>query len=179
MNLVIEVNKNIYSNCLIEALKIKRKTHGKIYYLDRFYQKTLYTALRHDKQPVHALTKHYFVVTPDFDDGEEGYIYQFRSVKHRVKCALLFKGFNVAMYKKDGFNTFLYNLIWAMDKLGYSKEDIKNKVLSYERTWNCKSVLGDLFYRGIDPELEQTYRAVYPNLIKDLETIGLPIQKAF
>ena len=173
MNLIVDKPK--YSNCLFEAIRYKWKTHGKIYSLDRFYQNTLYNALRRDGEETNILTKHYFVATPDFENGEMGYIYQFKSAKTRVRFPFLFKGSITAMYKDDGFNTMLFNLAWAMNKLGYSTEEIKGKILDYENKWHYKSTLGNLICRGIKKDLEQTYREAYPSLIADLEAIKLTI----
>lgn len=173
MELLLNPKKIRYSNCLFIALYVKYKSHGRILFLDKHYQSIVYKALSKEQKDVNILTNHYFAVTPDSSDGEEGYIYDFKSLRPVVKCPLFFRGVVNIRYKDDAFSSYLYTLVWAMQKLEYSNDDIKKEVFKYEDQWKIKTTLGTLLFRGILKEELDTYKSFYPKLFEDIDKIGL------
>lgn len=173
MELLLNPKKIRYSNCLFIALYVKYKSHGRILFLDKHYQSIVYKVLSKEQKDVNILTNHYFAVTPDSNDGEEGYIYDFKSLRPVVKFPLFFRGVVNIRYKDDAFSSYLYTLVWAMQKIEYSNDDIKKEVFKYEDQWKIRTTLGTLLFRGIPKEELDTYKSFYPKLFEDIDKIGL------
>ena len=168
--------KYYYSNCLFGAIKIRIKYlfSSKLIRLGwNYYRPIQKAAPNRHKKLYHPIVGHYFVIFVTKKNHNVIYYDFFPQKPNKVSrkhIPFLFNGYDRMLRAEYYLNDLLVDLAIALKKIGYSDEDILNKIAKYDKIFGYSDGVTKRLLMGTYNDDDKDF---FPDVYHRLEKAGL------